>query len=144
MPGQPEDHLDYVARLRTEPPEHVDELARTVIGAAIDVHRRLGPGFLESVYESALVIELTRRRIRFEQQRVISIEYEGVRIGEHRLDLLVGDELVVELKATDGIAPIHVAQLLSYLRAGAFQLGLLLNFNVPYLRYGIRRVVNTL
>jgi GxxExxY protein len=126
-----------------EPPEHLDHVATAVIGAATEVHRRLGPGFLESIYEAALVIELTRRGIQFERQLPIVVRYEDVVIGEHRLDLLVDGELVVELKAVEAIAPIHLSQLLSYLRAGAFQLGLLINFNVPYLRNGIRRVVNS-
>jgi GxxExxY protein len=127
-----------------EPPEHLDHLARAVIGAAIEVHRRLGPGFLESIYEAALVIELARRRIHFERQLPLVVCYDEIVIGEHRLDLLVEGELVVELKAVDAIAPIHLSQLLSYLRAGAFQLGLVINFNVPYLRSGIRRVVASL
>ena len=108
------------------------------------MHRRLGPGFLESIYEMALVIELTRRRIQFERQLAMAVHYDDIVIGEHRLDLLVDGVLVVELKAVDAIAPIHVAQVLSYLRAGAFQLGLVINVNVPYLRSGIRRIVNGL
>jgi GxxExxY protein len=126
-----------------EPPPHLDRIARAVVGAAIEVHRKLGPGFLESLYESALVIELGRRGIPFERQLGLTVQYDDITIGEHRLDLLVDGELVLELKATEAIAPIHLAQLLSYLRAGAFQLGLLINFNVPYLRDGIRRVVSS-
>ena len=114
-----------------------------MIGAAIEVHRRLGPGFLESIYEAALTVELARRGIQFEKQFPVVVRYEEVVVGEHRLDLVVDGELVVELKAVEAIAPIHFAQVRSYLRAGAFQLGLIVNFNVPYLRDGVRRVVNS-
>ncbi len=101
----------------------------------------MGPGFLESVYERAMAEELTGRGLVFESQVAIPIMYKGAVVGEHRLDLVVGGELVVELKAVAAIADEHVAQVVSYLRAGAFQLGLLINFSHPTLRAGIRRVV---
>ena len=143
----PENHQDSVvgktlgARAVTEPDSELDRLAREVIGAAIEVHRVLGPGFLESVYEEAMCVELELRKIPFSRQAPIAVNYKGRRIGDNRLDLLVGDRLVVELKAVDDFAPIHNAQLISYLKATGHQLGLLVNFNVRILRDGIRRVV---
>jgi GxxExxY protein len=128
---------------KSEPPRELDQLAHAVIGAAIEVHRQLGPGFLEHIYESAMVIELHSRGLRFERQVVMPVLYKGRHIAESRIDLLVGDTLVVELKAVEELRPIHRAQLLSYLRTGAFQLGLLLNFNCYALRDGICRVVSS-
>jgi GxxExxY protein len=125
----------------SEPPEELDVLAREVIGAAIEVHRELGPGYLESVYEESLVRELSARNIPYQQQLVLPIYYKGALVAESKLDLLVAEVLVVELKAVEELRPVHAAQVLSYLRAGAFQLGLLLNFNVYALRQGIRRIV---
>jgi GxxExxY protein len=128
---------------KAEPSAHLDSLAYRVIGAAIEVHGLLGPGFLESVYEEVVCIELTLRGIRFRRQVPIGVRYKGHRVGESRMDLLVGEKLVVELKAVDGLAPIHIAQLLSYLKATRLHLGLLISFNVTRLRHGIRRVVYT-
>ena len=126
---------------KVEPNQRVDRLAREVIGAAIEVHRHLGPGFLESVYEEALVIELTLRGIPFERQRPVPVSYKERNVGEGRVDLLVAQELLVELKAVEALAPIHKAQVISYLKAMGLHLGLLINFNVPVLRAGIQRVV---
>ena len=126
---------------RDEPPEHLDRLARTVLLAAIEVHRHLGPGFLESVYETALVLELEARGIAVARQVPVTVMYKGRSVAESRLDLVVEDELVVELKAADALLPIHHAQVISYLKAGAFELGLLINFNVPLLPDGFRRIV---
>jgi GxxExxY protein len=126
-----------------EPDEQVDRLAHAVIGAAIEVHRILGPGFLESVYEEALCVELRSRGIPFARQLVVQLKYKGYDVGEGRLDLLVGDALVVELKAVEALAQIHSVQLLSYLKATGHQLGLLINFNVPVLRNGIKRVISS-
>ena len=126
-----------------EPAQHIDRLAHAVIGAALEVHRCLGPGFLESVYEDALCVELSARRIPFARQHPIAVEYKGHAVGECRLDLLVGDLLIVELKAVDELAPIHQAQLMSYLKATGLPLGLLINFNVPVLKRGIKRIVLT-
>ena len=114
-----------------------------MIGAAIEVHRVLGPGFLESVYEEALAIELTLRGIPFARQVVASVGYKGRSVGEQRIDLLVADTLVVELKAVESLVPIHLAQVLSYLKATNLRLGLLITFNVGVLQRGIRRVVLT-
>ena len=128
-------------RNRVEPQEGLDRLAHQVIGAAIEVHRRLGPGFLESVYEEALCIELKLRGIPFERQVYRDIDYKGHSVGEGRMDLLVDKWLVVELKAFDGLAPIHSAQVISYLKATGYRLALLINFNVPVLKEGIKRII---
>ena len=127
--------------VRTEPERIVDELAHEVIGCAIEVHRHLGPGFLESVYEEALAIEFRMRGIPYERQKVIAVSYKDSPVGEGRLDFLVGGRLVVELKAVEALAPIHRAQVISYLRATCLQLGLLFNFNVPLLKDGFQRIV---
>jgi GxxExxY protein len=124
-----------------EPDKEVDDLARQVIGAAIEVHRHLGPGYLESVYEEALAIELDLRGLPFERQKPIGVDYKGHVVGQGRLDLLVGDRLIVELKAVDTFAPIHRAQVISYLKATGLHLGLLINFNVQLLRDGVQRIV---
>jgi len=124
-----------------EPDADVDELVRRVIGAAIEVHRHLGPGFLESVYEEALCVELELRQIPFDRQRPIGVDYKGHSVGQGRLDLLVGDRLLVELKAVDRLVPIHSAQVISYLKATHLHLGLLINLNVPLLKDGIRRII---
>jgi len=126
-----------------EPDAQLDRLAYQTIGAAIEVHRYLGPGFLESIYEAALSIELEKRKIAFQRQVGIDVQYKGVRIGESRLDLLVGNQLVVELKAVDALLPIHKAQVLSYLKAANKPLGLLINFKVGVLRDGVQRIVLT-
>ena len=126
---------------KVEPSKGVDKLARSVIGAAIEVHRHLGPSCLESLYEEALSIELDLRRIPFERQKAVAVNYKGHGIGEGRVDLMVGDGLLVELKAVEALAPIHKAQVMSYLKATECHLGLLINFNVPVLRGGIQRVV---
>ena len=126
-----------------EPDEDLDRLAREAIGAALDVHRILGPGLLESVYEEALCVELALRRIPFARQVPVSVDYKQQRIGEARLDLLVGHRLIVELKAVESIVPVHLAQVLSYLKLGGLRLGLLINFNVPELPRGIKRCINS-
>jgi GxxExxY protein len=124
-----------------EPDPETDELAHAVIGAAIEVHRILGPGFLEAVYEQALCVELRLRSIPFERQKPAKVEYKGEYVGEGRLDLLVNDRLIVELKALREVAPIHTAIVLSYLKATGRRLALLINFNVPRLKDGVRRLV---
>lgn len=126
---------------RREPSQEVDELARIVIGAAIEVHRALGPGYLENVYEEALYYEIQLRGVPCERQVKVSVRYKEHSVGEGRLDLLVAKLLPVELKAVDALAPIHQAQLLSYLKMTGLQLGLLINFNVTLLKQGIKRVV---
>jgi len=101
----------------------------------------LGPGFLETVYEEALCIEFELQKIPFKRQYKVEATYKGRPVGESRLDLIVGDKLIIELKAVDLLAPIHTAQVLSYLKTTGFSLGLLINFNVPVLKEGIKRVV---
>ena len=127
----------------TSPGAAVDSLAHRVLGCAIEVHRVLGPGWLESIYEEALCVELALARIPFERQVPVKVRYKRQDIGDAKLDLLVCRQLVVELKTVEGIAPVHVAQVLSYLKIKRLRLGLLVNFNVVELRQGIKRVINT-
>ena len=126
---------------RDEPGTELDRLARRVIGAALEVHRALGPGLLESVYEEALCVEFALKGIPFARQVPMRVDYKLHQVGEARLDIVVGDRPIVELKAVDAIAPIHVAQLISYLKITRLRLGLLINFNVTELRNGIKRLV---
>ena len=120
----------------------INDLTKTIIGAAIEVHRALGPGLLESAYEECLCEKLKLRGIPFERQKPLPVKYKGKQLDcGYRLDLLVANAVVLELKAVDTLAPIHDAQLLTYLRLGGWKVGLLINFNVPVLREGIRRKV---
>ena len=130
------------ARLQ-EPDQELDAIATVVVDAALEVHRLLGPGLPESVYERALAVELGLRGVCFVQQVPIGVTYKGVTIGEARLDLLVADRLVVELKACAALLPAHLAQVLSYLRTSGHPLALLINFNALHLRQGIKRVFRT-
>ena len=127
----------------TEPDPAVDALAKAAIGAAIEVHSLPGAGFLESVYEQALAVELGLRGIPFQRQHPIALTYKNEPVGEARLDFLIGGKLVIELKAVDAIHPIHHAQFLNYLKATGLQLGLLMNFNVEQMKDGIKRIVLT-
>jgi len=121
---------------------NINELTQTIIGAAIEVHRSLGPGLLESAYEECLCKELTLQQISFERQRPLPLEYKGVKLEcGYRLDLLVADTVVLEVKSVDAIIPIHEAQLLTYMKLGGWKVGLLINFNVPVLKQGVRRLV---
>jgi len=126
---------------KEEPSEELDRLSYEVIGAAIEVHRHLGPGFLESTYQKALQIELRLRGIPAEPQHPVALQYKGEAVGEGFLDPLVGGCLVVELKAVEALAPIHKAQVISYLKATGLRLALLINFNVSVLKDGIKRVI---
>lgn len=119
---------------------NADELSRLVIGAAIEVHRQLGPGYLEVVYEEALALEMGFRDIPFQRQHTIHLAYKNQPIGEGRLDFLVGGCLIIELKAVEQILPIHQAQVISYLRMTDLTLGLILNFNVKLMTDGIKRI----
>lgn len=132
---------DAKQKEREEPDEELDQLARDVIGAAIEVHRVLGPGFLESVYEEALSLEFKLRGIPFKRQVSLGVRYKGKRVGEGKMDMLVKDSLVVELKTVESLAPIHKAQTISYLKATGLKLALLINFNVPVLKEGIKRII---
>jgi GxxExxY protein len=120
----------------------LNDLTKFVIGAAIEVHRALGPGLLESAYEICFYRELNLREIRFQRQVPIALEYKGVKLdcGYHS-DVIVEETLLLELKAVDALLPIHEAQLLSYLKLTELNVGLLINFNVELLRDGIRRRV---
>ena len=126
-----------------EPPVQLDETARAVLSAALEVHRVLGPGFLESVYEGAMAVEFELRGISFERQKPIGVSYKGYAIGEGKLDFFVQNSLIVELKAAEKLLPIHQAQLMSYLKATGCRLGLLVNFHERLLKDGVRRVVLT-
>jgi len=129
--------------MNTEPDEELDRLAHEVIGAALEVHRILGPGFLESVYEEALLVELGLRMIPVQRQVPLPLVYKGVEIGQGRLDLLVQGRLIVEIKTVEALAPIHKAQAISYLKATGLQLALLINFNAAVLKDGIKRIVRS-
>lgn len=121
----------------------LDEISGQVIGAAIAVHRELGPGLLESAYEACLVHELRQRRVQVEQQIPQPVFYKGLQLEcGYRLDLLVENQVIVELKAVETLLPIHEAQLLTYLKLRQLRLGLLINFNVPILKNGIKRILN--
>ena len=114
---------------------------RRVDGSAIEVHRHLGPGLLESVYEAALSLELSDAGLPFERQVGIPLHYKGRLIGERRPDLVVDGAVIVEVKSVEQLAPIHMAQMLTYLRVSGLRVGLVLNFNSTMLKEGIRRIV---
>jgi len=119
-----------------------EDLTEQIIGAAIEVHKSIGPGLLESIYEECLCHELTLRGLRFERQLIVPVLYKGVKLEcKHRCDVLVENTVVLELKTVDRILPIHQAQLLTYLRLLSKPVGLIINFNVPVLRQGIVRRV---
>ena len=122
--------------------EETERLATAVIGAAIEVHRELGPGMPETSYRLSMCHELDLRGIPHQYEAPLTIFYKGKLVGERRLDILVADRLILELKAVDALQPVHRAQLLSYLQMKKLKLGLLINFNVPILKDGIRRVIN--
>ncbi|PLZ93382.1 GxxExxY protein [Fischerella thermalis] len=126
---------------KREPSKELDILAREVIGAAIEVHRLLGPGFLESVYHQALRFEFEMRGIPHKFKHPVAVKYKNHQVGEGELDFLVGDLLIVELKAVERLAPIHEAQVMSYLKMTKNSLGLLINFNVLLLKEGIKRII---
>jgi GxxExxY protein len=121
----------------------LDEVTEAVIGAAIAVHRALGPGLLESTYEACLVHELSKRGFSVERQKALPVVYDGVHLDcGYRIDLLVEGRIIVELKAVEQLLPIHQAQMLSYLKLSDLRVGLLINFNVMVLKDGVKRVVN--
>jgi GxxExxY protein len=124
--------------------EETEQLARVVIGAAIEVHRELGPCLPEMVYERALSHELRLRKVPHERQAPLPVMYKGEQVGEGRMDLLIRSKLVVELKSCESLTDLHRAQVRSYLHLTNLRLGLLINFNVPVLRNGIRRIIHTL
>jgi GxxExxY protein len=120
----------------------VNQTTEAIIGAAIEVHKHLGPGLLESAYEECLCHELNLRNIQFQRQIPLPVVYKGKKLDcGYRIDLLVKNEVVVELKAIDSILPIHEAQALTYMRLGSWKVGLIINFNVPIVVKGIKRLV---
>jgi GxxExxY protein len=123
-------------------PRELNEITGKIVDAAYEVHSTLGPGLIESVYETCLVYELTRRGLRFERQMAVSVEYKEVLLENAlRIDLMVEDKIVVELKAVEKLLPVHDAQVMTYLKLIKSRLGLLINFNVPKIKEGIRRIV---
>jgi len=120
----------------------INKTTEAIIGAAIEVHRHLGPGLLESAYEECLCEELLLRKIPFKRQILLPVIYKKKKLDiGYRIDLLVNDEVVIELKTVESILPIHEAQTLTYMRLGGWQVGLILNFNVTVLKHGIKRLV---
>jgi len=123
--------------------DRLDSITRRIIGAAIEVHRRLGPGLLGSAYEACLAYELRQLAFKIEQQKPLPVVYKDVKLDcGYRLDLVVEDSVIVEVKAIEQLAPIHDAQLLSYLRLSGKTVGLLINFHVRVLKNGLKRIVN--
>ncbi len=123
----------------------LNQITEAIIGAAIKVHRALGPGLLESAYQACLAYELREAGFRVETEKPLPLIYRDVRLEcGYRLDLLVEGEVIVEIKAVESLNPIHEAQLISYLKLSGCHVGLLINFNVKYLKYGIKRIVHNL
>ena len=121
----------------------LDALTERVIGFCIEIHRHLGPGLLESAYEECLCYELSVAGLRFERQKALPVAYKGLKLDcGYRIDVLVQGELILELKAVEAILPIHEAQLLTYLKLSGIPVGLLINFHVPVLKQGLKRMVN--
>jgi GxxExxY protein len=139
--GRPESLV--TSRVGGEPiPQKIEHLAASVVHCAFHVHSKLGPGLLESVYEVCLAHELHKSGIPFEKQITLPVIYDNIRLDAGlRLDFLVGGTVIVEIKAVENLLPIHQAQLLTYLKLTSHRLGLLINFNVPLIKNGIRRVV---
>lgn len=122
----------------------INLISKGIIGAAIDVHRSLGPGLLESAYSECLLFELRDRGFRVQKELALPIVYRDVKLDHgYRMDLLVEDKVVVELKTVEALTDVHFAQVLTYLRLGEYPLGLLLNFQTTILKNGIKRVINT-
>jgi GxxExxY protein len=125
----------------SRPPE--DEVTDKIIGAAIEVHRHLGPGLLESAYEECLCYELSQQRLRFRRQVHLPIAYKGIKLDcGYKMDIVVEDMVVVEIKTVEQVLPVHAAQLLTYLKLSGKRVGLMLNFNEPVLKRGLKRFVN--
>ena len=123
--------------------ENLNYLTGQIIHAAIEVHKALGPGLLESAYQACTAFELIQEGLKVDQQKSLPVEYKGVHLDAgYRLDMVVNDAVIVEFKSVDSLVPIHEAQLLSYLKLSGMKVGLLINFNVKVLKYGIKRIVN--
>lgn len=117
------------------------DITSRILGCAIEVHKHLGPGLLESVYESAMCLELSGSGLGFTRQVGVPLYYKGSLISEHRPDLIIADRVIVEIKSVERLDPVHVAQILTYLRITGLKTGLLLNFNTAFLKHGVRRVL---
>lgn len=140
--GDAEGAEDFKFMSNTKISMEINWLTDQIIGAAIEVHRFLGPGLLESAYEACMAKELSLREISFERQKALDLFYKGDAINcGYRLDFLVSGQVVVELKSVEHILPIHHAQTITYLKIGKYKVGLLINFNVPVLRQGLKRFV---
>ena len=125
--------------------QELNQITERIIGACIEIHRALGPGLLESAYETCLCHELTLAGLRFERQKPLPVVYKDVKLDcGYRIDVLVEEQIIVELKTVEALLPIHEAQLLTYLKLTGLKLGLLINFNVPVLTKGIKRIANNL
>jgi GxxExxY protein len=128
---------------KAKPEEAGNVVTDRIIGGAIEVHRHLGPGLLESAYEACLCYELSQAGLSFRRQVATPVNYKGLKLDcAYRLDLVVEDSVIVEIKAIDALIPIHSSQLLTYLKSLNMRVGLLINFNVPILKYGLKRIVN--
>ncbi len=122
---------------------NVNEISKTIIGFAIEVHKKLGPGLLESAYQECLFYELKKAGLRVEKEKPMPIVYKEVKLDHgYRIDLLVEDNIVIELKSVEALTDVHFAQVLTYLKLGGYKLGLLINFNVKLLKNGIKRIIN--
>ncbi len=119
----------------------INEITEKIIGGAIEVHRNLGPGLLESVYEKALIIEFEAINLKFENQKKLNVKYKNRDIGEYRIDFLIENSVVLELKSVERHDPVFEAQLLSYMKLGSYKVGLLINFNSKLLKDGIKRMI---
>ena len=119
----------------------LNKITEKIIGSGIEVHKELGPGLLESIYEAALCIELKSHKIKYEQQKTLTVKYKGHKIGEFRIDILVENLVVVELKSVERFDPVFEAQILSYMKLGNYKIGLLMNFNSKLLKDGIKRFI---
>ncbi len=133
--------LKRIQRLEKELPAETNLITGVVVDAAYTVHKKMGPGLLEGIYESCMARELKKRKVAFERQKAVSVFYDGEPLDEKlRIDLMIEEKVVVELKAVESVLPIHEAQLLTYLKITGREIGLLLNFNVRWIKNGIRRV----
>jgi len=128
-------------RVPSQLPNDLEDLIHRTIGCCIAVHRALGPGLLENIYSRGICLELEATKIRFEAEKQIPVWYRGQLLCYQRLDLVVAEQIVIEIKAVERLNPVHRAQLLSYLRVSNLRVGLLMNFNVPVLQDGLKRIV---
>ena len=127
--------------MHQEIPQELDALARLVVDAALAVHKNLGPGLLESAYQACLKLEIEKRGALCQSEQILPIIYDGVTVeAAYRIDLIVGNQILLELKSVEKLLPIHTAQLVTYLKLSGKRLGFLINFNVPLIREGIKRV----